>query len=145
MCLYCALIKCPKGSHQVPNVFLKIFQIRPHFCPICFAQSCDLFTYIANPKGRFSHIYTWSVKTAFGSLTSFNNFLVMGSQNGSLKKKSSHTLITVIHKWISILEVSYTHTQLQTKPNEMDILSHWIVPNFITSSLEYGKVMLKPR
>jgi hypothetical protein len=39
-------------SHQVPNVFLKMFPIASHFHPICFAQNFPLFTYIIGPNGR---------------------------------------------------------------------------------------------
>jgi hypothetical protein len=39
------------GSHQVPNVFLNMSSIAPHFCPICFGKCCPPFTYISGPKG----------------------------------------------------------------------------------------------
>ncbi len=39
-------------SHQVPNVFLKMFPIASHFHPICFAKKFPLFTYIIGPNGR---------------------------------------------------------------------------------------------
>ncbi len=42
------------SSSQVANVFLNMFPIAPHFYPICFTQSCPLFTYICRPKGRHS-------------------------------------------------------------------------------------------
>ncbi len=40
------------GSHQVPNVFLNMFSIAPHFCPIRFGKCCPPFTYIYGPKGN---------------------------------------------------------------------------------------------
>ncbi len=40
------------SSHQVFNVFPKVFPIAPGFNPICFAQSRPLLTYIGGPIGN---------------------------------------------------------------------------------------------
>ncbi len=55
----CVPIMLPMGSHhvlttQVPNVFINMSSIAPHFYPICFGKCCPSFTYIAGPKGRIS-------------------------------------------------------------------------------------------
>jgi hypothetical protein len=44
--------KFSMGSHQIPNVFLNMFSIAPHFCPICFGKCCPPFTYIGGHKGN---------------------------------------------------------------------------------------------
>jgi hypothetical protein len=38
------------GSHQVPNVFPKMFLTAPHFCLISCAHSCPLFNWIGEQK-----------------------------------------------------------------------------------------------
>jgi len=35
--------KFPMGSHQVLNMFPKMFSIAPHFYPICFGKCCPPF------------------------------------------------------------------------------------------------------
>ncbi len=68
------------SSQWVPSKFLgfpmcspKVFQLAPHFNPICFAQSPPLLTYIGEPKGKASHLSIESF--ILSSLHSLNFYL----------------------------------------------------------------------
>jgi hypothetical protein len=37
---------------QVPNLFLNMFSIAPHFYPICFGKCCPTFAYNTWAKGK---------------------------------------------------------------------------------------------
>ncbi len=86
-----------RGSHQVPNVFPKMFLkiAPPLFIPYSLLKSCPpLFIYISlsiyrgGPKGWHVPMET----SILWSLKSFNFFLWWANQNGSLqaKKKKDH-------------------------------------------------------
>jgi hypothetical protein len=43
----------PLSPQWVPNLFLNMFSIVPHFCPYALcSKCCPPFTCIAEPKGR---------------------------------------------------------------------------------------------
>jgi hypothetical protein len=44
----------PQHVPQVPNVFLNMFSMAPHFYHICFGKCCPPFTCVGGPKGRNS-------------------------------------------------------------------------------------------
>jgi len=48
-------------SHRVPNVFLNMFPLEPHFYSICFAQSYPLLSSRAGPRGRKCSICRWKL------------------------------------------------------------------------------------
>jgi hypothetical protein len=58
-------IQIPKKFPQVFIVFPKMFQITPHFYPICFAQSWTLKLKKCNPQLRVPTICTQFVPTKF--------------------------------------------------------------------------------
>jgi hypothetical protein len=83
-------LKFSMGSHQVPSMFPRfpmcsprVFQIAPHFNPICFVESPPLFPY------RKAGHSIFPLKLLYlGSLHNFNFlFLLWANQIGSLQKK----------------------------------------------------------
>lgn len=58
LCSQYVTINLPRTSHEVPKQFPYklpwMFPIAPHLYPICFVQSCILFTYIGRLKKRHS-------------------------------------------------------------------------------------------
>jgi len=62
-----------------------MFPIAPHFYPICFTQSCPLFTYISGPKGRHS-IFKYKFRFPRAS-KNFNFFGAMGQSKWLIVKK----------------------------------------------------------
>jgi hypothetical protein len=50
----CTMRKTMFHFYLVPNVFLNMFSIAPHFYPICFGKCSPPFNGIGGPKGRNS-------------------------------------------------------------------------------------------
>jgi len=77
-------------SHKVPNVFLNMFPVEPHFYSICFAQNSPLLSFIVGPRGRHS-ICQW--KLLFWGATRVSGLcLWWANQNGSLPQKTKKEL-----------------------------------------------------
>jgi hypothetical protein len=48
------VVNAKSSQVQVPDMFLKVFPIAPHFYPICFGKCCCPFTCVGGSKGRNS-------------------------------------------------------------------------------------------
>jgi hypothetical protein len=63
--------KFPMGSHQVPNVFLNMFSIAPHFCPICFGKLLSSFDLYMWAKGKELYTSKWNLLFRVASIVLF--------------------------------------------------------------------------
>jgi hypothetical protein len=63
--------KFPMGSHQVPNVFINMFSIAPHFCPICFGKLLSSIHLYRWAKGKELYTSKWNLLFWGASIVSF--------------------------------------------------------------------------
>ncbi len=80
LCFQCVPIKFSNGSPSFRCVPPTCSQYHHHtFMPLCLANSCALFTYVARPKGRQLDLPVETFN--FVSLKRFQNFFLMGHCN----------------------------------------------------------------